>query len=50
MAATPTGNGYWLIASDGGLFTFGDAPIFPRRQELPAGVPVVGMALGPAIS
>jgi hypothetical protein len=25
MAATATGNGYWLVASDGGIFTFGDA-------------------------
>ena len=25
MAATPSGNGYWLVASDGGIFTFGDA-------------------------
>ena len=25
MASTPTGNGYWLVASDGGIFAFGDA-------------------------
>jgi len=25
MAATPDGNGYWLVASDGGVFSFGDA-------------------------
>ena len=25
MAATPTGKGYWLVASDGGIFAFGDA-------------------------
>ncbi|MFI5240394.1 MAG: hypothetical protein ACHQUB_01645, partial [Candidatus Saccharimonadia bacterium] len=25
MAATPSGNGYWLLAADGGIFTFGDA-------------------------
>jgi len=25
MAATPTGNGYWLVAADGGVFAFGDA-------------------------
>lgn len=25
MAATPSGDGYWLVASDGGVFTFGDA-------------------------
>jgi hypothetical protein len=27
MATTPTGNGYWLTASDGGgVFAFGPAP------------------------
>jgi hypothetical protein len=25
MARTPDGGGYWLIASDGGIFSFGDA-------------------------
>jgi len=25
MAATPDGGGYWLVARDGGIFTFGDA-------------------------
>ena len=26
MAVTPDGGGYWLAASDGGIFAFGDAP------------------------
>ena len=25
IASTPSGNGYWLVASDGGVFAFGDA-------------------------
>ena len=25
MAATPDGGGYWLVASDGGVFALGDA-------------------------
>jgi hypothetical protein len=25
MAATPDGHGYWLVAADGGIFSFGDA-------------------------
>ena len=25
MAATPDGGGYWLVASDGGVFAYGDA-------------------------
>ena len=28
MAATPSGKGYWLVASDGGIFTFGDAHFY----------------------
>ena len=28
MAATPDGGGYWLVASDGGIFTYGDAGFF----------------------
>lgn len=26
MAPNPDGRGYWLVAADGGIFTFGDAP------------------------
>ena len=25
MAVTPSGNGYWFVASDGGIFAYGDA-------------------------
>jgi hypothetical protein len=25
MASTPDGGGYWLVASDGGIFSFGQA-------------------------
>jgi hypothetical protein len=28
IESTPDGHGYWLIAADGGLFPFGDAPGF----------------------
>jgi hypothetical protein len=28
IEATPTGGGYWLVASDGGVFCFGDARFF----------------------
>ena len=28
MASAAGGNGYWLVASDGGLFSFGDARFF----------------------
>jgi hypothetical protein len=25
VSSAPDGNGYWLVASDGGIFNFGDA-------------------------
>jgi len=25
VASTPDGKGYWLVAADGGVFSFGDA-------------------------
>ena len=28
MAPTPSGNGYWLVARDGGVFCFGDAKFY----------------------
>ncbi|MBL7258638.1 C40 family peptidase [Paractinoplanes lichenicola] len=28
MAPTPTGNGYWLTATDGGVFSYGDARFY----------------------
>ena len=31
MAATPAAGGYWLVATDGGIFAFGDAA-FPGRR------------------
>ena len=47
MAATPSGDGYWLVASDGGVFTFGDAGFFGSAGALPLRSPVVGMAATP---
>jgi len=28
MAPTPDGLGYWLVASDGGIFSYGDAGFY----------------------
>jgi hypothetical protein len=42
MLATPDGSGYWLIASDGGVFSYGDAPYLGSTTgKRPA--PIVGM-------
>jgi hypothetical protein len=44
MAATESGNGYWLVASDGGIFTFGSANFFGSTGALALNKPIVGMA------
>ncbi|MFN8037430.1 MAG: hypothetical protein U0V73_16035 [Acidimicrobiia bacterium] len=44
MASTPTGMGYWLVASDGGIFAFGDAPFFGSTGAIHLNQPIVGMA------
>ena len=35
MAATPDGKGYWLVASDGGIFTYGDAAFYGSTGGMP---------------
>ncbi len=47
MAATPDGRGYWLVASDGGIFSFGDAPFLGSEGGVALDAPVVGMAATP---
>jgi len=48
IAATPDRLGYWLVASDGGVFTFGDASYYgsvPGLGIAPAGTVLSGPAL-----
>src|ERR1051325_7980101 len=47
MAPTPTGNGYWFVASDGGVFSFGDAQFFGSTGAFRLNQPIVGMAATP---
>ena len=47
MATTPDGKGYWLVASDGGIFTFGDAGFYGRPAGVRPQQPIVGMASTP---
>ena len=42
MAATPDGDGYWLVAADGGVFSFGDAAFYGSMGRQPLNQPVVG--------
>jgi hypothetical protein len=43
MVATPDGKGYWLVASDGGIFSFGDAAFHGSTGGMTLNKPVVGM-------
>jgi hypothetical protein len=47
MAATPDGKGYWLVASDGGIFTFGDAGFYGSEGGATLHEAIVGMAATP---
>jgi hypothetical protein len=61
MTPTPDGNGYWLVAQDAGVFTYGDAvfsgsaqsplhpPLFPQPLSgpIPAVVTIINEAPGP---
>jgi hypothetical protein len=47
VAATPTGRGYWLVASDGGVFAYGDAPFLGSTGGLALTRPIVGLAPSP---
>ncbi|MGA3147166.1 MAG: S53 family peptidase [Acidimicrobiales bacterium] len=48
MAATPSGQGYWLVASDGGIFSFGDAYFYCSMGATHNIAPIVGMAATPS--
>jgi uncharacterized repeat protein (TIGR03803 family) len=45
--ATTLGNGYWQVASDGGIFSFGDAAFFGSTGGKRLNQPIVGMAATP---
>ncbi len=44
MAASPDGGGYWLVASDGGVFAFGNARFYGSLGAVRLTQPIVGMA------
>ncbi len=48
IAATPTGRGYWVVAADGGVFTFGDATFEGSAAGRPLAAPIVGIASTPS--
>ena len=44
MCSSDLGRGYWLTASDGGIFSFGDAPFLGSTGSLSLAQPIIGMA------
>jgi N-acetylmuramoyl-L-alanine amidase len=46
MAEDPATGGYWLVAADGGIFTF-NAPFYGSMGGDPLNEPIVGMAAAP---
>ncbi|HEX4219619.1 MAG TPA: hypothetical protein VHZ02_14685, partial [Acidimicrobiales bacterium] len=44
MTMTPDGDGYWLVASDGGIFSFGDAVYYGSMGGQHLNAPMRGMA------
>ncbi|HEX7168765.1 MAG TPA: Calx-beta domain-containing protein [Acidimicrobiales bacterium] len=47
LTLTPSGKGYWLVAKDGGIFTFGDADFWGSMGGTPLSAPVLGMESTP---
>ena len=46
--AAPPNSSYWLVASDGGIFTFGNAGFYGSTGGIRLNLPVVGMAPTPS--
>ena len=44
MTLTPDGGGYWFVASDGGIFSYGDAQFYGSTGGISLTEPIVGMA------
>ncbi len=49
MTVAPGGQGYWMVAADGGVFNFGSAPFLNSlgSQKIPA--PIVAMVMVPQV-
>jgi len=44
MATSADGGGYWMVAGDGGVFSYGDAPFYGSMGGQQLNMPIVGMA------
>ncbi|MGH9088957.1 MAG: spherulation-specific family 4 protein, partial [Acidimicrobiales bacterium] len=48
IAPTPSGHGYWEVAADGGVFSYGDATFEGSMGGHPLAAPIVGIAPTPS--
>ena len=48
LEPTPSGNGYWLLAGDGGVFSFGDATFLGSTGNLRLNAPIISMRAHPS--
>ena len=48
VVGSPAAKGYWLVASDGGVFAFGAAAFYGSTGALTLNKPIVGMAATPS--
>ncbi|HEX4904831.1 MAG TPA: hypothetical protein VFU93_05235, partial [Acidimicrobiales bacterium] len=48
MSSSRSGAGYWLVASDGGVFSFGDATFHGSTGAMRLNQPIVGMSATPS--
>src|SRR5205814_7435574 len=49
LAASPKGGGYWLVARDGGIFSFGDGRFYGSTGNIRLNQPIVGMTATSAL-
>jgi ribosomal protein L24E len=47
ITATPDGGGHWLVAKDGGIFSFGDAKFYGSTGGMKLNAPVVALSTIP---
>jgi hypothetical protein len=43
LRSTPSGDGYWIVGADGGVFTFGDAPFLGSLGDVELDAEIVDM-------
>src|SRR4029077_16113001 len=47
IVSTPSGDGYWVCGSDGGIFTYGDAGFYGSLGDVKLEKPITSMAATP---